>query len=363
MFYGTKLGASTGEVGWIGSAYGLTYLIMPAIIGKLGDKLPRKVSLIIAAVTQISIAFFYLFYASTVWDLILGQLLLGVANGFHWPALEAYISEESGISDKSHDRGMANFCIAWSIGYSIGPLLAGLFSASNFQDAFLLVLCLYFLNLMVVLFGVPAIVTKKPPEYAQVAIDPLQRVVEPERKVSRREIIALLIGMTIYAGLAKVILTYFANFAILPAGLKWSDTLVGSVLLFFGIGRTIYFLLGGFLKNSVKLVRVAFVMIGSLLASLIFLQDPWLIAIVIGVFGFFGGLVYLQILEILLRQEKKAKGAKAGLFESTIGLGGSLAPLFAGLMGEIYLVLPFGVFSGLTLGFCIGMYFFTRKPK
>ncbi len=363
VLFGTKLGGSPTEVGWIGSAYGFSYLLMPSIIGRLGDRLPRKTSLIIAAASQISIAFFYLFGATTIFDLILGQLLLGVANGFHWPALEAYISEETCITEKSHTRGMANFCIAWSIGYSLGPLLAGLFSDYNVQDSFLLVVCIFAVNFCVVVFGLPSIkTTQKNPSTLDVIV-PVQGPPGQERKTSNRGMYALLIGMIVYASVAKVILTYFANYAELPKGLNWSGTLLGAVLLFFGLGRTAYFLMGGFIKNSIKFVQGAFLMTGGLLATLIFLRDPWIITGVMVIFGFFGGLIYLQTLEMLLRQEKRAKGAKAGLFESTIGLGGSLSPLAAGLLGEISLLMPFGVFSGLVFIFFILNYFLARNLK
>jgi MFS family permease len=222
VLYGTKLGASTSEVGWIGSAYGFSYLIMPGIIGRLGDKLPRKMSLIIAAIAQISIALFYLLVAASTFDLILGQLFLGVANGFHWPALEAYISEETSGSQKAHARGMANFCFAWSIGYTLGPFLAGLFSDYNVQDAFLLVLCLYIINFLIVSFGLPPLKETKKNRISPELKTPAEISGEKTRKTHNRELYALLIGMLVYASAAKIVLTYFANYAKLPEGLGWS---------------------------------------------------------------------------------------------------------------------------------------------
>jgi predicted MFS family arabinose efflux permease len=106
-----------------------------------------------------------------------------------------------------------------------------------------------------------------------------------------------------------------------------------------------------------------FLVIGSLLALLILTRDPWIIAIIMGIFGFFGGLIYLQSLELLLRHELIAKGAKAGLFECMIGLGGSLSPLMAGILGEITLLLPFGVFAGLTFIFYLLNYLLARNLK
>src|SRR5271157_3146842 len=82
VLYGTQLGGSTTEVGLIGGAYGFTYLFMPAILGRIGDKMSRKASLVIAACCQIGVALFYLLIARTVLDLFIGQVLLGVAIRF-----------------------------------------------------------------------------------------------------------------------------------------------------------------------------------------------------------------------------------------------------------------------------------------
>ena len=55
----------------------------------------------------------------------------------------------------------------------------------------------------------------------------------------------------------------------------------------------------------------------------------------------FSGHNYAVSLDLLLVYETKEKSTKAGLFESSIGLGSSLAPVIAGLLAEIYLQLPF----------------------
>jgi len=364
VLYGTNLGASTIEVGWIGAAYGLSYLLMPAIIGRVGDKLPRKTSLVIAALAQISVALFYLFVVATTFDLIVGQFLLGIANGFHWPALEAYISEQTGISHSSHSKRIANFCIAWSIGYSLGPFIAGVFSDYNVRDAFLLVFFLTIINFSIVVAGFSSERSIKSPNKTVPSLEqivPVDSSLEKRHKTPDREFYALLIGIIVYVSAAKIVLSYFTNYAKLPEGLGWNGTLVGVVLLCFGIGRTVYFIIGRFLENSLRLIRIAVIIEGSLLVTLIFLKDLWSVGLIMGIFGLFGGLIYFQTLEMLLRHEQRAKGAKAGLFESMIGLGGSLSPLLAGFLAEIDLLLPFGVFAGFTFIFFLLQYFFTKN--
>src|SRR5271157_485285 len=371
VLYGTQLGGSTAEIGLIGGAYGLTYLFMPAILGRLGDRIPRKTSLILAATCQIAVALYFLVYAHTVLDLIIGQLLLGVAMGFHWQSIEAFISEATGSSAKLHERGMSLFCISWSIGFMVGPLIAGIFSDYNVRDIFVFVLVTYAVDFCVAVFGIPSrpagdkTIDNESRAEKTISME-IDNPLPEDNQQQTRVIFALLLGMMIYSITSKLLLTYFANYAKLPAdlgGLAWSGTLIGEVQFCFGVGRTIYFLFGGFVKNSIKHIRLAFLGIAALLFALIFSSDPLFIATDMTLFGFLVGLIYLQTLDLLLQREKKAKGAKAGLFESFIGLGTSLAPIVAGWLAEVSLLLPFIVYGALTGAFFVLNVILTRHKS
>jgi MFS family permease len=71
--------------------------------------------------------------------------------------------------------------------------------------------------------------------------------------------------------------------------------------------------------------------------------------ITFAIFGFFIGRQYLTSLNLLLVQEKKSKGAKAGLFEGFIGFGTIFSPIIAGIIAEFDNILPFFVFAIVSL--------------
>ncbi len=355
VLYGTNGGLSTIEVGLIGGAYGFAYLFMPAILGRISDKFSRKVSLLIATSAQTIVTLFFLFFISQPSDFIfyglfLIQFLYGMVSGFFWPSIEAYVSEHTEHSSKEHEKGIANFCISWSIGFAIGPFFAGFFYDFNIILGLFLVFAVYTSSFFLILFKMPKIKPKNKNQLIEHS--GLNNQVNINSN-SKKVLVLLLMGVMIYATISKTILSYFTNYAALPEGLNWTGTLIGQVMFFYGLGRTSYFIIARYLKNSFSAITQSFLVIGLCLIALAFLYHPALIAIIFFITGFFIGRTYLVSLELLLKYEQEKKGAKAGIFESIVGIGSALSPLFAGMIATINLRMPYFIFALIVFVFVI----------
>ena len=119
VLYGTNVGLSTIEVGLIGGAYGFAYIFMSAMLGRVSDIISRKISLMIAISAQTILTIFFMFIITQAGDFIfyglfLVQFLYGIAYGFFWPSIEAYVSENTEYSTKEHEKVIPKFCISWS---------------------------------------------------------------------------------------------------------------------------------------------------------------------------------------------------------------------------------------------------------
>ena len=258
-----------------------------------------------------------------------------------------------------------SICISWSFGYTIGPFLAGVFSDFFIKAAFILALVVYLMGLIVIIFFIPNINNltknneeltnnenkslpslKDTEEIEQIQYNPLESA---EINPNKFLLVRIILGMLIYAMLGKIALTYFSDYASRPEGLNFSGTLIGLILFLFGVGRTTYFVLSRVIKSSLKRITFSYLIISILLISMLLIQSIWIVIIVFIIFGLCSGLIYKSSLELLLYYEKKAKGARAGLFESAIGLGSAMSPLIAGLLAEVFLTFPFLVFSILAL--------------
>ncbi|MGV9172218.1 MAG: MFS transporter [Promethearchaeia archaeon] len=343
VLYGVMLGASPSQNGFIGGGYGLSYLLMAAFLGRLGDKIKRKYSLILALSFQLVISLYYIFFASNIIQLILGQIALGCAYGFFWPSLEAYISENSSASPIVHQKAISSFCIAWSLGYTLGPFLAGVLSDITVVLGFSMIFILYLIAFSILLVFIPS--GKDNGNDSAALAGEMDFEMETKEQGNKKLMLRLLIGMVIYAMLGKVVLNYFADYASRPLGLGFTGAVVGFLLFSFGAGRTIYFILSRYIETSLNRLSYAYLITSLLLVFLTFMESVTIIFVIIFIFGIAAGLIYKSTLEILLLYEHEKKSTKAGLFESMIGIGSALSPIIAGYLAEISLIFPFFIYG------------------
>jgi MFS family permease len=342
VIYASLLGASPTEIGLIGGAYGITYLFMPMILGRLSDRFPRKYGLLIAISLQLLSTLFVVF-VNSIMGLILCQIFMGVAYGFYWPNIEAILSESS-LSEREHHHSISNFCLSWSIGFTFGPLLAGIFSDTNVILGFLLSFILYCVSLIIVIF----LVKKTPPfKNTSESIQSFNISQEGSNMMEISQMI-LLMSIFVYSILVKIILSYFPSYAVLPNGLRFSGSVTGTILFLFGLGRTIFFIVGRFMHAHIEAIRNNFVIFGIFFLLIPLMKNELVMSIVFAIFGFFIGRQYLFSLNLLLEQEKEKKGAKAGIFESFIGFGTIFSPIIAGYIAQFDKILPFYIFSAVA---------------
>ncbi len=364
---GVNYGFSPSQIGLILSAYGMTYVIMPAVIGRISNKINHKISLIISVVGQILLAIFLLiifsFFSSpsssslVFYSIFIEQLLRGIFFSFYWPVIEAYLSEMGEHSDKAHKESINNFCISWGLGMTIGPFIGGIFSDINILFGFWTVLFSHIIALFIVLTKIKNTTKREKISNVSENSDVIENFDDSEKKglilnenaVNLKKInIFLFVVALIYALESKLIGSYFPNYALLPDGLGMSETLTGELMLIYGIGVILFYFIGRFFKNSFKALLSSMIILSGLLILLYWISN----VIAIGVILFFTGLVlgrlYYISLELLMMYEKKEKGKKAGIFESLIGLGGIISPLISGLLAELILNLPF-LFHGILV--------------
>ncbi|MHA1870628.1 MAG: MFS transporter [Promethearchaeota archaeon] len=367
IIYGQILGGSSSQTGVIGGAYGITYLIFSIVFGRLGDRIGRFKSILISLIGMIATASFYLYLAKTIIFLIIGQIIFGVFYGLYWPNIEAFISENSGVNISNHQRGMANFCVSWSIGFMLGPYIGGFFSDFNIFMAFEITLVIYMIALIIALIGLPhQDITKKEEnapeteEKPSKSISGIENNVAPvttaeleifDSKVIKLNTIRLLLGTLAYSFVVKLLISYFTDYAIRPVvGLEWTGELTGRTMMFLGIGRTLYYILARlfgtrYFKSSYNRINLAYLIHGTIILLIIFIRNSYLISLLLFIFGIFSGLVYLSSLDLIIFYNQETKGEMAGLFESSIGVGTILSPIIAGILGGINSRLPFLVFG------------------
>ena len=164
---GVSYGFSPSQIGLILAAYGMTYVIMPALLGQISDKINHKISLIVSVAGQILLSVilimilsYFSSYSSSspssrssiiFYFIFIEQLLRGMFYSFYWPVIQAYLSEMGEHSHRAHKESINNFCISWGLGMAIGPFIGGIFSEIEIIFGFWSVLISHIIALIIVL--------------------------------------------------------------------------------------------------------------------------------------------------------------------------------------------------------------------
>ncbi|MFC4558186.1 MFS transporter [Virgibacillus kekensis] len=139
---------------WSGWIFGITFVtafIFSPIWGRIGDKYGRKKILIISA-SGLGLSVFLMGFASTVWELFLLRLFMGIFTGFI-PMSQALISTQTPKNVAGQVLGTLQ---TGSItGALMGPLLGGILADMfGYAQTFRWVSITIFISGLIVLFGV-----------------------------------------------------------------------------------------------------------------------------------------------------------------------------------------------------------------
>ncbi len=362
ILFGVQIGLSPSQIGWIVTSYGIAYLISSPLIGLLGDRLSRKTSILIATIGQTVIAGVYLFVylqkedvSHYLYLIIIGQVIRAILYAFYWPAIEAHLSESSGDSMQQHQRSIGHFCIAWSLGAALGSNLGGVFADIQIELALIVVIVVYVLGIILAITTMDHHPVHSSPIIIQEnhvksnGKHPNSNSKSSSNDILRKISAILLMGTFLFAISCNGIMNYFSNYASLPAGLHLTEIIIGQLLFIFGMGRFIAFLLQEKIPITLSFLIFSSACEGFLIILYGIFKNPIILGSILFVSGFLAGRVYYNSLELTLKYQKQDKGAKAGIFESVVGLGSAVTPILSGHLAELNLSLPFYIFGTICL--------------
>jgi MFS family permease len=377
ILYGTKIGGTTIEIGWIGGIYGLSYMLLTPVFGKLVKKIGTKRSFLISFLGQIGCSLYFLIWARSISSLIIGHFLFGMINALYWPAIEGSVSTMNEHSEKSHQRAFFNYSLCWTLGIALASFFGGYLADLNYILGFLIPLVIYIVEFCLILIFFTTITPKtnitselSQPIQDEKRNNSLKKQQQPEQQPQQQENITLkkwvvpsILGISLLNTMVvKLLLSYYPNYASLPTGLNWTGTLTGQVLFGFGLGRVLFFIFGRKLKLKYAYISISLTFLGIITLLISFIIQPFISFILLLLSGCCIALIYLTSIEFLLKYEKKEKAGKAGLFQSVLGIGIALSPVLAGYLATTSLIYPF-LFYGIGI-LAVGVVIFlsTRNP-
>jgi MFS family permease len=354
-----QLGADALEIGLVGGAAWISYSFVPYLIGRYSDRLRRRKAFIVISMAMLTICSLLYVFVESPLQLIALRLLEGIAWSILWPIVDVSISED--VSRESN-KALSIYNTVWSTAGAIGPLLGGLL--------LLFAEIRYVFLITAILMAIATIVTisffrEKSPTVPIAKVSSgggsanMGRVrTKSDRRVSRFWIFVT--AMVLISSIRGVLYTFYPPLA-QSQGISY--TLIALIGFTFGVCRVGVFALStrdalrGFLLNDenikkIVMVSLAVCAVGGVL-PLIGDRTGAVGFLAFGIVAFASAFVIITSqANFISRAESHNKGAGAGIFESSIGIGIALGPTIAGFVSGGSISVPFLV---APIGFAISL--------
>jgi MFS family permease len=358
------LGASVFEIGLVGGAANAVYCFMPVILGHLADRAGvRKFfiasSFVILSVVSVS----YVFVQNPV-VLIVARLFEGVGWAMLWPAIESAVRDS--MPDAKKALSLFNF--TWSAAAAAGPLVgSAIIFLTTIRDAFIVTSVIMIATL--VLNIVP--LHEKRPHAVVVQHSETIEAVSVQETDNRFGVNFFLPSMILAAVSSGVLYTFLPSYA---KSINMSIILVGVATFMFGFARFLMYVFTvrerfrSMMHDRGKRARsvVISLVILSLSSLLVLIHDPsgTVYVIAYGIAGVTYAVVYAVAQAVMIAEAHPMKvGRRAGMFESSIGIGQFLGPTIGGAISDGSLSTPFIVPSLSLVVFLVAIPAITRKRR
>ncbi len=319
-------GATYTDLGLIGIANFLPYMIIPLLVGILLDRFSSGYLLSIGVVIN-SVSVYLLSIAQSVPEIIAFRLVSGVAHAFFWPPCETIISDHSEKGQRV--KNISKFVICFVTGFMIGPLV-GAWLLDGMGITYVLLFEITALVMAAALIS--SIMTSK------------YRIKIQQGEQRRLEFSAL-VNIVKFPGITSVLLFCTIAFGLMltiyPAHLNDRGISEGGILILYfilGIARVSALVISGRIAKhawKIQSIGIAGVAIGFAISAFAESFAAFVIALVL--IGFVLS-VYLPLtLEaILIRTKMRSTGPIIGAYEALFGIGWIIGPAIGGLVAEVF---------------------------
>jgi len=374
--FAATLGANALELGLVGGASYAVYSFMPFVMGHFSDRSgSRKFFIIISFALLSAVSFLYSISNDPV-TLITVRIFEGIGWSMLWPAMDAAVTEGTPRDSRS---SLAIYNYLWSGGAALGPLIGTfLVTMFSYRSAFLATGILF--AFLILLNGVTFWMERKltPSENFAESGQRLRSTGPDVRSIfhtgGRNRTIEVWIALITMGLVTLTTLTFFTFFGPYATSIGMTVVLIGAVTTTFGAVRFFIFvaLANASLRGRVLDIRnrirnlAVFACVASLSSLLLIIRDSTGLVYFLSfaILGIGYSVVYAVSQTTLIAETApEQRGAAAGLFESSLGIGGVIGPIVAGAVSSKSLTTAFIVPSA-SLMFVLVLLcilFFLRK--
>ena len=350
-FYVTQFGGGGSAMGGLMAIYGVMQFLFAPIWGSLSDRYGRKPILMVGVLGN-AIAQILYGFSTQLWMLFAARALAGILSSATLPTAMAYIGDSTEQGERGGKMGMIG--AAMGLGMVVGPGLGGWMAHLSLSAPFFLAAGLSLLALLMVFLLLPE---SHAPGQVQSTTGKPSRLRLLFKALQSPIGVLFLMSFLISFGL-----TNFEGIFGLYASLRYDFTpaQVGSVLTFIGIISAIAqgALTGPATRRwgEVTIMRVALLSSAVGFLLMILAQDFLQVLLTSGFFVLSNAMLNPSVAALVSRRTTEEQGFTMGLNNSFLSLGRIAGPLWAGLVFDIRMFLPY--LTGaviMAIGFLISL--------
>lgn len=356
--YVAEKGASNFQLGMIVSGFTISQFLVQPFFGGLSDRFGRKPFMVGGMACYGLVAFLYVF-AKDLFQVFLIRLLHGVGAGMIWPALSAFVIDQSPVERRG--EAMSLLSAVEMLGFAIGPFLGGmLYSLGGMSLPFLSCSALAFLALGMIW----VIIKEKAPEFETGRLSWAKRYGFSSFRLPDIRLLCL-IGFAeafVWGTIITLLPVIASRMGVPPGKIGWlfSSYFIVYILLQRPVGR--WSDRRG-RKKPILLGMTIYTLAVLLLSqggNLLYLM--LVLAIAGAGLGIYSPSVRVAIADL---SSEEARGASLGFFFTTRMIGFFLGPNVSGMMADRFGEgLPFLVgAAGLGLGIWASLYLSSRLSE
>lgn len=350
-FYIKSFGASGAALGALMSTYGVLQFVFAPIWGSYSDRLGRKPVLMIGVLGN-TLAQLLFGLSTELWMLFAARALAGILSSATLPTAMAYVADTT-VKDK-RSGGMGFIGAAMGIGMVLGPGLGGLLAKNSLSLPFFLAAGLSLVALLLIFLVLP-----EPPHSEK----PLQASTRKPQLAEMKQALLGPVGvLLLMAFLLSFALTNFEGIFGLYAADRYGFTpnRVGLTLTIIGLVSAVMqgAMTGPATRRFGEVIVIRAGMIGSAIGFVLMTQAANFPQVLTTAcfFIFCNAMINPSVAALISKRAPGGQGTAMGLNNSFLSLGRIVGPLWAGLVYDLHMNLPY--LSGamvLLIGFVISL--------
>ncbi|MYB29538.1 MAG: MFS transporter [Cenarchaeum sp. SB0663_bin_5] len=321
VFAKDSVGATYAELGLIGMANFLPYMIIPIFVGILLDRINNRYLLTVGVILN-AISLYLTSTANTVEEIIAYRLIAGVAHAFFWPTSESILSGD----EESRVKYISWFIMFFVVGFMVGPLLGSVVLDMVGSDYRMLFQITAFVMAVAMTTSVIASPKTSKPVHGGLNLKSFGAIARFP------VVVTLLLYSTAAFG---VILTIYPAFM---SDRGMGDNSILLLFFIFGITRVGALLVAGFLSKRAVPTFAASTILVSVGMGITAIGTSFIdFTIALLLLGFGCSILYPLALEVILSGTKKsASGRMIGAYEAIFGVGWAAGPAINGYATDAF---------------------------